>query len=622
MNPKEALVTGPPGTQVVQAEHRPASHKRSGAPGEAWRGWVLALVSLAALGLGIESLSQVDIQSIQANGLIAALPPGYFIALGVSLTGFVGTLGLQKAHPALLALEVLALVVILHGADPIIYGLPRLEASYRHLGITDYIVQAGHVDPKIDAYFNWPGFFAFLAMVSEATGVRDLSGVATWAPVGVNALLLLPLLALASRLTSNWRHAWASVWVFYLASWVGQDYLSPQACAFFLMVIFLACVLTSFGGWAWSGTGNRATRLLGRLVRVLDPAGPPQRGIRLPRHTMMVLQIAAAILIVAMTASHQLTPFALIPVLAVFLLTGRLRLRLLALAALVVPLAWLGIVAAPFWEGHINDLFGFVGAVGETTSQAVTNRISGDAQHLFVVGARLAETVFVLAMATIGAVIARRRGLPWLTAAIGAATPSVLYLLQPYGGELLLRLYLFGLPFAACLMVLPFMGKATLPIGWLRGASLLLLGCVLATTTLVTRYGNDAMENFTPSEISLVDQLYKSAPPGSVLIEAVHDTPWRAQQYANYEYQTLMSARAQPNDARLNCGTVEWLGRSAGAYLIVTQSQVQAADTLGVGPKGDVTKFLATCGVRTGWSVVYQNAGGVIYHIQGASNAK
>ena len=54
---------------------------------------------------------------------------------------------------------------------------PRTEVAWRHLGITRALVDAGSVDPTIDAYFNWPGFFAGLGGVFETTGIRTRPSV-------------------------------------------------------------------------------------------------------------------------------------------------------------------------------------------------------------------------------------------------------------------------------------------------------------------------------------------------------------------------------------------------------------------------------------------------------------
>ena len=242
--------------------------------GPVLQGRILAAVAAVALVLGVWALTQVDPQQIGGTGLIQVLPPAYFVALGLSLAGFVGSLGLRRLFPALLTGQVVVLIVILQAADPIIHGVPRLEASFRHLGIADYIAGSGQLNPHLDAYFSWPGFFGLLGMLSDATGVHNLTAVATWAPLAINILLLPALLAIAVRLTTNRRHAWAAVWAFYLTSWVGQDYLSPQAYALILLFTLLACVLTAFDGWAWLPGGNRFTATLRKVVHRLDGTEP------------------------------------------------------------------------------------------------------------------------------------------------------------------------------------------------------------------------------------------------------------------------------------------------------------------------------------------------------------
>lgn len=585
--------------------------------------WQLgALIGIAALALvlGIWSLGQVDPAQIGGAGLIAVVPPAYFAALALSLVGFVATLNLRQFVPALLAGQVLVTVLILHGADPIIHGLPRLEASYRHLGIADNIAQSGQLNPNLDAYFNWPGFFDLLGMLSGATGAKDLMAVATWAPVGINVLLLAPLLALATRLTANLRQAWAGVWIFYLTSWVGQDYLAPQAYAFILLVTLFACLLSTFSGWAWPADRTRFTRGLARVVDRLDSSVPRNGLIQPSERDSTILVVICALILLAMTASHQLTPFACIPVLAAFVLIGRLRSRFLPILALVLPVFWLVVVASAYFQGHQDQLFGSFGDIGANTVGALNSRISGSSAHLAVVYTRVAEVAVIWILAVVGAIVGHRRATPWLAAAAGALAPLLLVPVQPYGGELMLRLFLFSLPFAACLVVLPLMWDRPAGPGLLRGVALLVLGAALATTTLVTRYGNDSMESFSRAEVALVDQLYATAPRGSVLIEAVRNTPWKYQDYAGYDYRALVAAEPRPDAAPLSCDTVNQIARRAGAYLIVTASQQHAAEVRGSTPAGDLQRFVDTCGTGPGWQKVSENAGGVIFHIEGAKN--
>lgn len=595
-----------------------AEHRIESSP--LWQIVALAGIAALALVLGIWSLNQVDPAKIGGAGLIAALPPAYFAALVLSLAGFVGTLNLRQFVPALLAGQVLVTVFILHGADPIIHGLPRLEASYRHLGIADSIAQTGQLNPNLDAYFNWPGFFDLLGMLSVATGANDLIPLATWAPVGINLLLLAPLLALATRLTANRRQAWAGVWIFYLTSWVGQDYLAPQAYAFILLVTLFACLLSTFSGWAWPTGRTGFTRALARTVDRLDSAEPQHGLIQPSQRDSAILVGICALILLAMTASHQLTPFAAIPVLVAFLLIGRLRSRFLPVLALILPVFWLVFVASAYFQGHQEQLFGSFGDIGANTVGALNDRISGSGAHLAVVYTRVAEVAVIWILAIVGAVMGHRRATPWLAAAAGALAPLLLVAVQPYGGELMLRLFLFSLPFAACLVVLPLMWDRPAGPGLVRGVALLVLGAALATTTLVTRYGNDSMESFSRAEIALVNRLYATAPPGSVLIEAIRNTPWKHQNYASYDYRALAAAEPRPDAAPLNCDTVNQIARRAGAYLIVTASQRHAAELRGTTPAGDLQRFVDTCGTEPGWQKVSENSGGVIFHIEGAKN--
>jgi hypothetical protein len=607
--------------RVRNSGAKPPTHRNLGLT-PAWHVGALAATAAVALVLGIWSLTQVDPVLIGGAGLILALPPAYFVALALILAGFVASLSLRRLIPALLTWQLLVTVVILDGADPIIHGLPRLEASFRHMGIADNIAQSGQLNTNLDAYFNWPGFFNLLGMFSGATGTQDLLGIATWAPVGINILMMAALLALARRLTANPRHAWAAVWIFYLSSWIGQDYLSPQAYSFVLLLTLMACLLSVFGGWAWPTERTRFSRWLARNVSKLDGAVPRQGVLEPPRADAAALVVVCALFLLAMTASHQLSPFAVIPILAAMLLTGRLRLRFLPVVAVVLPVGWLVFAASAFLQGHFVQLFSSFGDIGANSVGALSARVSGSDAHVFVVYTRIAEVALVWILAAIGAFVGYRRKAPWLAAAAGAVAPLVLIPLQHYGGELLLRLYLFSLPFAVCLAVLPLMSDKSAGLGLRRALGLLLMGAVLATTTVVTRYGNDGMESFNNDEIAVVNHLYSTAPKGAVLIEAVRNTPWRFQHYADYDYRALVAAEPAPNAAPLSCDAANQIARKSGAYLIITDSQQQAAELRGSTQAGDLQRFIATCATGPGWTKVFENAGGVIFHIQGVSNAK
>jgi hypothetical protein len=574
----------------------------------------LAALGALALGLGVWSLTRVDVAGIGDAGLFGALPITYFVALALAIAGFALVMRLPRLAGPLALWQIVVLIVILHGADPIVHQLPRLEASYRHLGIIDYISSTGQLNPKLDAYFNWPGFFGLMSMLSRATGTHNMIGIATWAPLGVNLLLLAPLLALASRITSDRRHAWTGVWLFYLTDWIGQDYLAPQAYGFILLVSLVAVVLAAFGGWAFAPRGRALTRWV-RFANRHGAADRPFLGQPQPWQRIGLLVICALVLI-AMTAGHQLTPFAAILLLLALAMVGRSRLRWLPVVAVLAPIGWLVLVATPYLSGHLGHLLSGLGNLADTTSASVGNRVNGSQTHQLVVSARIMEAVTVWALAVGGTVFCWIRRKPWLAAAVGFATPLVLLAAQPYGGEMLLRCYLFGLPFTACLIAMAiFRGRSGRP-SWVTTVTLLAIGLVLGGTTVVSRYGNDAMENFSQPEIALTQQLYQVAPTGSVVIEAVHNTAWQYEHYADYKYVALLDAKARPDATPLTCAHVDTFAHHNTVWLLVTQSQVEAADLLGIGPAGDVAAFVAGCRNSPGWTVVARNAGGTLFEVQ------
>ena len=574
----------------------------------------LAVLAAAALVVGVSGLLHADISQIGSIGAVTALPVAYFPALAAAVVGVVVSLCRRRQHAWVLVWQLVVLIVLLHGLDPIIHGTPRLEASYRHLGIASYISGSGQLDTGLDAYFSWPGFFALLAMFSDATGINSLMPAATWAPLAVNLLLLPVLLAVARRLTRHWRTTWTAVWLFYLTSWVGQDYLAPQAYAFVLGLTVLAVVLAAFGGRAWKGTANRWRRVVDFLDRSSHAPS------RLPRPVTVMLLVSCVLLLLAVTAAHQLTPFAVAGVLLGLTLTGQSRLRLLPVVATIIPIAWLVFIATPYLVGHTETLFGSIGDI--TQNMAITKRVAGNLDHRIVIATRIAESALMWVAAGSGAWVLARRRKPWLAAATCAGIPLLLLPLQPYGGELLLRVYLYSLPFTACLAAVILLPSAGRRPGLWRALAIATVGLALAGTTLVTRYGNDAMETFTPGELAMVKLLDHTAPDGAVLIEAVHDTPWRDTKYATYTYHTLLPSKPQSDAPTLTCGHVEGLAGRAGAYLLVTHSQLEASSLLGIGPPGGVQHFLDTCRLRTGWSVLAENQSGILIHIEGTHHAK
>src|SRR5215469_4462074 len=107
-------------------------------------------------------------------------------------------------------------------------------------------MRTGTVAPDLDAYFNWPGFFALAAFVTQVAGYHTILSYAAWAPVFFNLIYLGPLYIIFTTATTDKRLVWLALWFFYLTNWIGQDYFSPQGFNFFLYLVIIAILLKYF----------------------------------------------------------------------------------------------------------------------------------------------------------------------------------------------------------------------------------------------------------------------------------------------------------------------------------------------------------------------------------------
>ncbi len=146
----------------------------------------VVLLAVAGAALAAWGASTVDAPIASDYGLVAVLPATFWVGLAVLNVA----IGLQLARPVVrrldMALTLGLLVVVLYGAAAFATGTPRTEVAWRHLGIMRALLGTGTVDPLIDGYFNWPGFFAGLGALLQVTHVPPVT-LALLAPVAERA---------------------------------------------------------------------------------------------------------------------------------------------------------------------------------------------------------------------------------------------------------------------------------------------------------------------------------------------------------------------------------------------------------------------------------------------------
>ncbi len=555
----------------------------------------LALV-LVALAAWSASLAHVDLTRIRDMGLITVLSPVTILALALLAAGVVWG-ALTDAPDWLLTGNLVAFAIGSHALGSILESQPALSVTWLHVGFADYVATTGRVDPGLDARFSWPGFFDLAAFLQLAAGV-DLRRLAVPSHGFFAVLDLLPLAAIVRSLTRDRTVLWLSLLFFTLANWIGQEYLSPQALAYFFYLTILAMALTWFRrpagrpGTAGSAPGTRTT--------------PVQRG---------VLVGVGCLLVVATVVSHQLTPFMLVATLGALWIVRRLTSLTWVLVTGAMITGWLSYAAWPFVSGHLSELLATLGGLGSNLTSTVANRVSGSPDHQLVVALRLAYTGVLLAFA--GAWFLRRWRLghrELLLAVVGAA-PWPLIALNPYGGEMALRAFMFALPAVAFMCAAAAAAVVRAIPNWARVIAVLAAACALTAAFILSRYGNERLDIMRPDEVRAVQAMYAAAPLGSVLFAPTGNLPWRYKDVTSYDYQSDLAITG----GRADLGsllTILTRGSHPAAFVILTRSEAAFEELLNGVTAPTWAAFESTIRGSGLFDVVYSGPDASVYRLR------
>ena len=567
-----AIVTGLAATSFGYAVGRALPHRRT----------LLAhLPVVAALLVWALSLPSVDLDAMTDLGLVSVLPVGFWIALATILCGAVIT-NHRRLVPAG---YLLALIVVLHGTPALLYGTLRYSWAWKHVGIVDYIVRHGAVNPNIEtlsAYHAWPGFFALNAELTKASGVATLS-YAGWAPVVNTALMLVPLWLIFDHLSGDRRRVWFALLLFVLGNWIGQEYFSPQAFTYVLHLTVLAVCLRRLG---------------------------PSAG----RHRRILVGIVL-LLMLTIVSSHQLTPFMLLSALTLLVSLRQVRPIWLPVALAGLTGSWIYLMASEFLG---QNLYWIVESIGRPASNTQTTFVdltqAGPEQRLVLLADRgLTAGLGVLAIA--GALRLWRARAPIRVSAVLALSPLPLLVMNSYGGEMLFRVYLFALPFVALLaagfVYSPRPARWSLPVAMI---------CALATAAAfgLAYYGKERANRFTPDEVAASTWLYGHAPKGSLVVAATANFPWAFTHYEDYRYEFLENL--PPNRKPLAAtAPLTVLDEVAGppsrtpVYVVLTKSEQTSVRYTGVLPPDAVPRIDEVLAGAMGYRVAFRNADATIY---------
>jgi hypothetical protein len=525
-----------------------------------------------ALVIGFFALKVSPVVKVGPYGLIQALSPLYYVAMLLLLVSFVLNLRAKRYRSVLLGSHLTILVLLLDGAPVIIEGAARFQTAWLHVGFVGSIANTGDLLPNFDARFNWPSFFEGVAMLDKVAGVSSAEVFLRWWPVALNLLYLPLIYGIAKEFLGSELRAWVATGLFPLANWVGQDYFSPQSLAYLLYLTFFFVLVVPLGArdrpaWQWLLRRGYEEPPRGLQARTGKSAPPPRRAG--PRAIGFYLGVLV-LLMAAMATGHQLTPIMAVVTALVLVVTGRTQVRGMVILFPLMAIGWICYGAVTFWSGHIGMMIGGLGNVDGNVGKTVVQRVSGSQAHEYVVDSRLAAAALVWCLSLVGAFVWRprnenRAALPLVFLAAFAMVAG-----GNYGGEGMLRVYLFSLPGAVCLIAalisrLPQFTHSQVALG----CTMLLLTPVF----LIARWGNELYEMTLPGELTATNELYQIATPGSNLVSINSFVTWEYRDITQFHYRFVSLDTLGSSKEVLSKITRTVAGNPIGGYVIMTANQ-------------------------------------------------
>ena len=656
-----------PPFDVVAAPRRAAIRRPGWLPAAA-----LGFLSLFGLVLFAVPLRHIDLGRMSALGLVSVLPAISLAGIAMLVLAFMLALGLRKSRPLLLGGMLIAIVCCLHGITSIIESAPRFATGYQIAGFAEYVGRTGHTAPSLYAYFSWPGFFALVAFIKAVTGGHSLLPVLRFWPVVIDLAYLVPVWLILRNLRASWRAKWFAALLFTVGLWVGQDYFSPQSFDYLLYLLFVAFALTWFrtrpGRWQPGRPGGRLSaisRIGLRRARGLEPGELPARPTGGGERAVL-LAVLIAIFVVT-TVSHQLTPFLMVGVCVGLVLARRTTLTGLPVLFGVILIGWLSFAATGYWSGHLAEIFGGIGHLGGNVSSGVGGRLHGASPgHELVLYLRVGFAAVVLALAGAGLLRRRHRLVDDRVALVLTCVPFLALVLQNYGGEILLRVYMFALPTASVLAAYLFFpstdpGRAAaqagapapagatppddadataLPPGspiaragrdvrpapparrsWPAVAAAAVCAIAMTGGFFIARYGNEAWEQTPRGELAAMSYLYAHDQAGSRVlwlsqeppVDLTPEMPW---QYRDIEKIQYLGTKAPVNPAAVGALVASLRAAGPGSYVITTTTQEAYLEQVASYQPGWGPAFRAHMAAAPGVRTVFANRDAVIYTLR------
>lgn len=575
-----------------------------------------ALFLGTGLGLWASSLPSIATSGLDDYGLLPVLPPAWFVGVGLLVLGGVVSLCLRRSIPALQAVFVFALILALYGTVPLITPEPQYSWVYKHIGVVRFIEVGGRLNPNLDIYNHWPGFFAAAALFTVLGGRPNPVSYVAWAEIFFMVVDVVLIVAIVRKLTEDTRKAWGTALVFTVTNWIGQNYYSPQALDLTLVLAIYLLIVSYLGVPADERRTGRVIRSL-QWLRILPRSFglPPSRGGRQRRQAVVLLLVLDA----AAVISHQLSPYMLLFGIAALVLARMLRpFWLIAAVALITVgflLPNLDYVARHFGLFSGLDLLKNAAPPSGAVPDAMPGKVfHGQAGQYLSLG--------VWALMCVGFVRRRRRSDPVVVpVALLAIAPMVTAAGQNYGGEGILRIYLFSLPWASLLIVWALEPAS----GVWRVRRVPVVFAVIGALTalfLPAFFGQEELNIIPPDEVTASQYFYTNGQSQAGLVLVGGAFPLRygstyGEFYDSADLSVVPGICGHHTDQEL-VGTVvtELRQQSPHAYLLFSTTGAINAEVLGYCGAPGLARLESVVAHSARFALWYHNPNTRIYQLQ------
>lgn len=591
---------------------------------------------LAVIGAGLAMLA-AHLHTGDPNpwGMALSAGPLWFVGAAVALWAF----GLAWSAGAPLMVPSVTAGVLVVLCQAVMYREPTVIPAARHIGIAEFVIANGGLEPGHDIYQSWSGLFTAAAFTKEAVGLGSLFGYATWWAVAAAALSLLAMRAVAGHFLGD-RRAWLAAVVFGLGSSLNTSFFAPQVfglvVALTMSALFLALESAVREQREGRPTGLPVwRRLLSRrlLPRLLVPRLLVPR-LLVPR--LLVLGAMAS----ALATVHQLSPYLLVLAMATLIACRRLRPWWTLLVPLVPALWWAAVNLEVMGRYIAADAFGRLFDNLQppihppaTLEMALANKLT------FQVPALALVVIGLLALLTL--LTSRTR--VNLALLLTAGSPVVLMLGTNYGNEGIFRVVLFALPWLAILACRlgiertapPAVSPVSGPPAGRRRALVLLSVVALFGVNVVGLTGMDWTRVLRHSDVASLQWFETTAPPDSTVLSLGTNlaTPMSATaRYDDVNYvarEILLGGQhriypAEHGDgydpvADLNELTIAFAAAhpSGPRFLLATETNAAFDQRYGQQRISDQERMAAAADRSVSWQRIHHNGGVTIWRYTG-----